>query len=152
MRVLSILVISCLTIFACKPTSSADSITSENPEMAIKTLEDSVLAIHDEIMPKMMEITELTTQLRAIKATVKENEDEKFVSPDGLEPLMGALKLAEQGMWDWMKAYSDTKPTLKEDQLIPFYKSQLELIQKVKQDMISSIERTQAWLATQPKN
>ena len=70
-----------------------------------------------------------------------------MVSPDGLEELMGSLKLAEQGMWDWMKAYSDTKPTIKEDQMKSFYESQLETINKIKQDMLGSIEKAQTWLA-----
>jgi hypothetical protein len=113
----------------------------------LKTLEHQVMAVHDEVMPKMADITKLTAQLRAVKNSIKENQDGKMVSPDGLDELMGSLKLAEQGMWDWMKAYSDTKPTIKEDQLKSFYKSQLETITKVKQDMLGSIERAQTWLA-----
>ncbi|MBP6680579.1 MAG: hypothetical protein KA166_05270, partial [Saprospiraceae bacterium] len=143
MRVLSSILFASLLLLSCKPSTDAGNTSSEDSANDLKALEDQVMAIHDEVMPKMADITKLTAELRAIKATIKENPDGKMVSPDGLEELMGSLKLAEQGMWDWMKAYSDTKPTIKEDQLKSFYKSQLETVTKVKQDMLGSIEKAQ---------
>ena len=87
----------------------------------IKAYEDSLLAVHDEVMPRMKEIQDLSTELRKIKAGLKENEMGKIESPEGLDATLESLKLADQGMWDWMKSYSDTKKTLKEDQLMPFF-------------------------------
>ncbi|HQW01547.1 MAG TPA: hypothetical protein PLR30_03680 [Saprospiraceae bacterium] len=147
MRVLSSILFASLLLLSCKPSTDAGNTSSEGSANDLKALEDQVMAIHDEVMPKMADITKLTAELRAIKATIKENPDGKIVSPDGLEELMGSLKLAEQGMWDWMKAYSDTKPTIKEDQMKSFYESQLETINKIKQDMLGSIEKAQTWLA-----
>lgn len=147
MRVLSSILFASLLLLSCKPSTDAGNTSSEGSANDLKALEDQVMAIHDEVMPKMADITKLTAELRTIKATIKENPDGKMVSPDGLEELMGSLKLAEQGMWDWMKAYSDTKPTIKEDQMKSFYESQLETINKIKQDMLGSIEKAQSWLA-----
>ena len=147
MRVLSSILFASLLLLSCKPSTDAGNTSSEGSANDLKALEDQVMAIHDEVMPKMADITKLTAELRVIKATIKENPDGKIVSPDGLEELMGSLKLAEQGMWDWMKAYSDTKPTIKEDQMKSFYESQLETINKIKQDMLGSIEKAQTWLA-----
>jgi hypothetical protein len=147
MRVLSSILFASLLLWSCKPSTGADNTSSDGATNDLKALEDQVMAVHDEVMPKMADITKLTAELRTIKATIKENPDGKMVSPDGLEELMGSLKLAEQGMWDWMKAYSDAKPTIQEDQLKSFYTSQLETINKVKQDMLGSIEKAQTWLA-----
>jgi len=147
MRVLTSILFASLLLLSCKPSTDAGNTSSEGSANDLKALEDQVMAIHDEVMPKMADITKLTAELRAIKSTIKENPDGKIVSPDGLEELMGSLKLAEQGMWDWMKAYSDTKPTIKEDQMKSFYESQLETINKIKQDMLGSIEKAQTWLA-----
>ena len=147
MRVLSSILFASLLLLSCKPSTDAGNASSEGSANDLKALEDQVMAIHDEVKPKMADITKLTAEIREIKATIKENPDGKIVSPDGLEEMMGSLKLAEQGMWDWMKAYSDTKPTIKEDQMKSFYESQLETINKIKQDMLGSIEKAQTWLA-----
>lgn len=147
MRVLSSILFASLLLWSCKPSTDGGNTSTEGTANDLKVLEDQVMAVHDEVMPKMADITKLIAELRAVKATIKENPEGKLVSPDGLEELMGSLKLAEQGMWDWMKAYSDAKPTIKEDQLKSFYQSQLETITKVKQDMLGSIEKAQTWLA-----
>jgi hypothetical protein len=147
MRVLSSMLFAFILLWSCKPSAGADTTSTEGTANDLKALEDQVMAVHDEVMPKMSEITRLTGDLRAIKDKVSENPDGKIVSPDGLEELMGSLKLAEQGMWDWMKAYSDTKPTIKEDQLKSFYEGQLITINKIKKDMLESIQKTETWLA-----
>ncbi len=147
MRVLLLMIFCCFSVLACKPDASTDSTSGDSPSNELKMLEDKVLAIHDEVMPKMKDITDITAQLRAIKAGIKETPEGKLESPDGLEQVMGSLKLAEQGMWDWMKAYSDQKATLKEDQLKSFYEKEMVIVTKVKEDMLSSIEKAQAWLA-----
>ena len=147
MRVLPFFVFFCFSIIACKPSSTTDATTAKSPEAELKMLEDSVLAIHDELMMKMNDITHLATQLREIKSKVKETPEGNFESPEGLEEAIGSLKLAEQGMWDWMKYYSDTKATLTDDQLKSFYEKQLELILKIRQDILSGIEKAQTWIA-----
>lgn len=147
MRVLTTIFFASLLLLSCKRSTSAENTSTEGATADLKALEDQVMAVHDEVMPKMADITKLTAELRAIKAKIKENPDGKMVSPDGLEELMGSLKLAEQGMWDWMKAYSDTKPTIQADQLKSFYEGQLITINKIKQDMLGSIEKTEIWLA-----
>lgn len=147
MRVLTSILFASILLLSCKPSTGADNTSTEGTANDIKALEDQVMAVHDEVMPKMADITRLTGDLRAIKDKVTESPEGKLVSPDGLEELMASLKLAEQGMWDWMKAYSDAKPTIKEDQLKSFYEGQLITITKIKQDMLSSIEKTETWLA-----
>lgn len=131
---------------SCKQASTTSDTTSGDA----KTLEAKVMTLHDEVMPKVNEISDLGAQLRKYKAALPESADGRIDSPDGLDQVMESLKLSEQGMWEWMKAYSDAKPTLTEDQVQPFMEKQLEILKKVDGDMTASIEKAKAWIAAHP--
>jgi hypothetical protein len=149
MKILSSLILFLTLLVACKPGASSD--TAEDVQhMDDKALEAKVLTIHDEIMPRMNEIGHLSFQLRKIVTDMKETPEGTIESPAGLDAVVTDLKLAEHDMWDWMKSYSDTKATLTPEQLRPFLEKELQKINKVKADMISSIENAQAWLAANP--
>lgn len=151
MRVVLLLFFAFSLLFSCKPNVATEQGATEEIPADIQALENQVMAVHDEVMPKMKNINDLSSQLRAIRASLKESETGKVESPAGLDEVQSALKLAEQGMWDWMKSFSDTKATLQVDQLKPFYEKELEKINKVKRDMLDAIEKATAWLATHPK-
>lgn len=140
-----------VTTLACKQTASDATTTDQIPADNLAAIEAQVMAIHDEVMPKMQDITKMLATLRSYKDGAGETPEGKLVYPHGLDDVMGELKLAEQGMWDWMKAYSDTKAKLPADQLESFYKKELESVTKVKNDMLSSLEKGQAWLDENPK-
>lgn len=151
MRILLFTLLVALTWVACKTGSSGDTNAADQGSSDVKTLEAQVMAIHDEVMPKMNDIGHLSAQLRRIKADLEETPEGKIESPDGLDQAMESLKLAEQGMWDWMKSYSDTKKTLGEDQLKSFMEGEMIKVTKVKTDMLAAIEKAQAWLAANPQ-
>jgi hypothetical protein len=150
MRVLTFFFLFCLVWISCKPGGSAEGATGDKPQTEVEALESQVMAIHDEVMPKMSDINHLSGELRKYKAGLKENEVGKLESPDGLDQVIESLKMAEQGMWDWMKSFGDTKATLTDDQLKSFYEKELEKVTRVKSDMLTSIEKAQAWLAAHP--
>lgn len=112
----------------------------------IKAYEDSLLAVHDEVMPRMKEIQDLSTELRKIKAGLKENEMGKIESPEGLDATLESLKLADQGMWDWMKNYHDGRDSVPNDQLMPYLENQMGQVQNVKKQIEESIAKAEAWL------
>ncbi|HEY3387905.1 MAG TPA: hypothetical protein VGK46_15435 [Saprospiraceae bacterium] len=151
MRVLPFFLLIVSLLFSCKPGASSEKDGTSGASQDLQALEKEVMAIHDEVMPKMKDINDLSAKLREIKSRFKEEESGKLNTPAGFEEVQGALKLAEQGMWDWMKSYSDTKVTLQEDQLKPFYEKELEKINKVKEDMLGAIEKAQTWIAAYPK-
>lgn len=140
-----------ISAMACKQAATEESTTEQIPADNLAAIEAQVMAIHDEVMPKMQDITKMLATLRSYKEGASETPEGKIVYPRGLDDVMGELKLAEQGMWDWMKAYSDTKAELPADQLESFYKKELESVTKVKNDMLSSLEKGQAWLDENPK-
>ena len=140
---------SCLVIVAACNSKQADQETdTHGDDMA--ALEAEVLAIHDEVMPRMSEINKLSSQLRKIRESLGETSEGKPATIEGLEETFQALRNSEQGMMDWMKSYGEAKKTVPEDGLKDFYLRELEKIKKVKDDMLSSIDAANAWLAAHP--
>lgn len=150
MRVLVFFFVSLAGFTACKNTGTTDSSEADGTS-DLKTLEAQVMAIHDEVMPKLNDINHLNAQLRRVTEGYVVTESERVMQPEGLEAVKESLKMAEHGMWDWMKSFNDTKETLTEDQLEAFYKSELTRINKVKTDILTSIEEAKAWIAAHPQ-
>lgn len=141
-----------LTIFlpafflCCKQAPATGDVSSVDA----KDLETQVMTLHDEVMPKVNDISALSSQLRKLKASLPESAEGQKETPEGLDQVLESLKLSEQGMWDWMKAYSDEKAKLTEDQVGPFMEKQLDILKKVDTDMTSSIEKAKNWIAAHP--
>lgn len=141
-----------LTIFlpafflCCKQAPATGDVSSADA----KDLETQVMTLHDEVMPKVNDISALSAQLRKLKTSLPESAEGQKEIPDGLDKVLESLKLSEQGMWDWMKAYSDEKAKLREDQVVPFMEKQLEILKKVDTDMSTSIEQAKNWIAAHP--
>lgn len=131
-------------VFACKPGGGKE--TSTDGAVDIKAYEDSLLAVHDEVMPRLSEIQSLSNELRKVKAGIKENEQGKLESPAGLDETLEALKLADQGMWDWMKNYHDGRDSIPKENLMPYLENQMGQIQNVKKQIEDSIAKAEAWL------
>src|SRR6187402_1890683 len=121
MKVLPFFLFAFLLLQACKPNSATESGATSSETQGDQSMENKVMAIHDEVMPKMKDINDLSAQLRTVRQNLKEGEDGKLITPVGLDDAMSSLKLADQAMWDCMKAYGDTKATLPADQLNSFY-------------------------------
>lgn len=126
--------------------SSADT----NDSTGLGAMETEVLAIHDEVMPRMTEINKLSSQLRQIKASAGETEEGKPAVIEGLDEALQNLREAEQSMMDWMKEYGEGKEKAGPDGLKAFYEQELEKIKVVKANMLSSIDAANAWLAAHP--
>jgi len=141
MRIFILAGISVLFLFSCKPSDKATE-TSTDP----KVLEEQVMAIHDEVMPKLSDIQDLSSQLRKIRAEIPENTQGKVVTPEGMDDIMESLKLADQSMWDWMDQYGKQHDSIPADQLIPFLNRQMELVKSVETKVNTSITKAQDWL------
>jgi hypothetical protein len=144
MRIFVFCTISFLFLWSCKPSGNS---SEGNPQVDTKALEDQLMAIHDEVMPRLTDIQHLTGELRKIKSTVRESQEGKMIFPEGLEQNLESLKLAEQGMWDWMKGYHDSRDSIPAEQLKPFLDKQMELIKSVQTGINTSIDNAQKWLA-----
>lgn len=141
MRILFLPFLTLLVLFSCKPAEKPAETSNDT-----KAVEDQLMALHDEVMPKLTNMQTLSADLRKIKSAIPENSEGKIVSPDGLDQNIEGLRLAEQGMWDWMKQYHDQRDSIPADQLKPFLDHQMELMKSVENGVNTSIANAEAWL------
>ncbi len=96
---------------------------------------NKVLAIHDEVMPKMGYISSLQRTLRAFLDTSTLQSDTIQIRSTII-----FLANAEEGMWEWMnqikKPDQNDVPTAK-----TYLENEMQKIIKVKEDMLQSIEQ-----------
>lgn len=85
--------------YSCTSTSTEQDCTSD--ECLKKEAYDKVIAVHDEVMPKMAYISELKGQI----------EERMNASADSLvinewKSLMINLDVADEAMWVWMRQFN----------------------------------------------
>jgi hypothetical protein len=111
----------------------------KNGEDKQKVMIDEVMAIHDEVMPKMDDIMTLKSSLdSAIK-----------VSPDSVKAkqLYSALDSADNQMMDWMQAYNpDQVKGKSEEEVTKYYADEKAKISSVKELTNKSIEEAKGFL------
>lgn len=139
-------------IISCKPKAAEEtSVEVEMPGEAtlpaeFQAYDDQIMKVHDEVMPKMSEISRLGTQLKDIKSKAGENA----AGMEGLDEAIESLRKAEEWMMDWMKNYHDTKASLTPEHMPKFFEKEMQKIDNVKSTMLNSIDQANEWLATHP--
>ncbi|WP_224488555.1 hypothetical protein [Robertkochia flava] len=85
-----VLIVVCLIAFSCKQEKA-------NVEEPSKM--EEVMAIHDEVMPKMTTISKLVGELKPIADTAQAGSPYEIAMKD--------LQAAHKSMMDWMKGFGD---------------------------------------------
>lgn len=96
-----------------------------------------VMAIHDEVMPRMDDIYRIQTRLK------KELEDAENLPEEKrkeLEEKILRLEEASRSMMVWMREFNPAIDSLDEDGIRAYYKQQKDKIEQVKEDMLSAIQ------------
>jgi hypothetical protein len=104
-----------------------------------KVMIDEVMAIHDEVMPKMDEIMALKSSL----------DSASKVSPDSVKAreLSTALETADNEMMDWMEEYNpDLMKGKSNEEITKYYADEKAKITTVKTLTDKSIEEAKAFL------
>lgn len=104
-----------------------------------KKMIEEVMAVHDEVMPKMDEIMTLKGQLDSVAK----------VSPDSVKAkdLYVALDSADVKMSDWMSGYNpDGVKGKSEEEVLKYYEEEKNKIVKVKELTNTSIEEAKTFL------
>ncbi len=118
--------------------------TTENK---IEGLQDEIMAIHDEIMPKMGEImnlkNDLATNLKATDSTSANYSTIKLKS----DSLAYLLTEADNGMMDWMDEYNaDTLKAISVEDGEKYLMEQKNKINSLKEITIKNIEGAKKYL------
>lgn len=126
-------IISSFFLFSCGGEQKAKVVDPA------QKLYDEVIAIHDDVMPKMSDIHRLKKELR----TKMKNDS---LAPDHTA-ILDALKdldMADDGMMDWM---AELKVPEAEPAKTTYLNEQMVAIKKVRDDMLSSIENAKKELS-----
>lgn len=135
-------------LFACEPKSATNAThshsnhaqaetTSENPEVA--QLEKEVLAIHDEVMPKMDDLMRLKRKAKVQLAKDSVSSSQK----QPLQTLIQELEAADEAMMHWMRNYDhDLQGKLPEEKL-NYLQAEKVKITKVKQQMLQTLAKAE---------
>lgn len=132
-------VVLLFAVIACKETKKADGHTNDQMKQ--------VMAIHDEVMPKMGIFGKLVKELKSKEDSTAMGLEYKQARED--------LQAAHKNMMDWMKGFGDRfdsdeilngKALSKEKQA--WLDEEEEKIKKVHRDINSSINKAEALLST----
>lgn len=102
-------------------------------------LEAEVIAIHDEVMPKMGDMHVARKNLRKVLSST---EDEKLKSK--IMEMISDLESADEGMMEWMNNW---KVPENEPDKTAYLLEEKDKITKVKIDMISSLKNANSFIA-----
>ena len=100
----------------------------------VKKLEDEVMAIHDEVMPK---ITDLFSAKKELEIALKNGADSITVFS-----LLKELDGADESMQMWMEEYEMPDESLDKALKMSYLNEEKSKITKVKESILASIDKT----------
>ncbi len=108
-----------------------------------------IMAVHEEIMPKMSEINRLKRQLGRYKDLVSEDNAEM---KDSLINTILMLSKMEDGMSDWMDHYKYPNPDVTHEEMIKYLTGQRDSVKHLSDDIYMSIAVANGFLKNAPKD
>lgn len=111
-------------------------------------LQKKVMEVHDEVMPKMEEIHRLKRDLVIRREQMRSVGDStSAVLIKQIDKQLLSLQDADNAMMDWM--YEFKPPSEEDEKAIEYLKSMQVSIEKVKEKMLSSIDKAKDLLNEQ---
>lgn len=119
---------------------SGESGTNASPEGGNQKLYEEVMAVHDDVMPKMDDIYKLKRKLKEELSSNNLDADRRKVIEDAIKN----LDIASEGMMEWMRNFNPLPDSAGQDKARDYLLAEKDKIQRVKDDMLKSIETAQA--------
>ena len=114
----------------------------------VNTLKEEVIALHDEVMPRMGELSELSAEIKSMRDAVKTDTSANAqASTQTMTMQIKALEDAHEAMMEWMAEYEpmyDQEHHV--DSAVAYYTQQKQEIGSVKKTMEKSIEDAKRYL------
>ena len=127
-------------IYGCSGTTNDQECTSD--ECLKQQAYDKVIAVHDEVMPKMSYISELKGQIEERMNT----KTDSLVIADW-QNLMVNLDVADEAMWVWMRQFNSDLEDISIDEALAYLKSEQENIDEVAHKINDAIAEAEDKLA-----
>ena len=105
-----------------------------------ESLYKEVITVHDEVMPKMEQVSKLSQDLKAKAQSISSNPSSDKSSLVPINKSIEDLNNASRSMMKWMREFNTSYDTLPEEVSIKYLKEEKLEIDQVKKDMIKAIE------------
>lgn len=103
----------------------------------LQTLKDEVIAVHDEVMPKIGELRKTRMALQALADSVMVSDSTQAMK---LISLASDISAANEGMMQWMRAFEPEFEGTNEE-IEAYLEDQKVMVQKVRDDMNGSLAK-----------
>ncbi len=105
-----------------------------------QALYDSVMQVHDEVMPKMDALYNLARKLRDKAANTPDlsEAEQETLTDAALE-----VEIAQEGMMAWMRNFDPIPDTEGEDKARAYLEDQMEKIEKVRDDIYAALKHAE---------
>ena len=137
-------------LLSCTPPEreNTDNVPSEPPaeERAEKALQDEVIGIHDEVMPKMDNLMRLKMKLQVKIDSLRESNSTEKAKIDELLRLTNRLQKADSAMMTWMRQFKMVRDSVSHEQRMEYLEAEKERIEEVKRKMNESLEEASKFL------
>lgn len=121
---------------------------SEKKQPIQDALKDKVMAIHDEIMPKMGDIMKYKKELNAkIKALTEAGSEENADQIDELTKAVEGLENSHEGMMNWMHQYNSDFEDKVQEEVMAYLKDQMTKIEDVAKTTNSALKKAEELMA-----
>ena len=120
--------------FACKTGPNQSELDAQQQAW------EEMMAIHDEVMPKMSEMNQVVREFTGIE------EKEQALFEQYRERILASkerIEAAEEAMFSWMneiKQLEQLRETMSHEEILAYLAAEKEKISKVKADMLGSLE------------
>ena len=106
-------------------------------ESRTDVLREKVMAIHDEVMPKMNDLHKLKKQL---EEEIKNSPDLVAERKEQIENQLKQVNEASEGMMQWMRQFNPEDFKADKEEYLKYLNEELEKVSKVKEDMLKALE------------
>lgn len=137
MKTLTYIFFLSLLTFSCAPETEKEQ----------EDLKKEIMAIHDELMPRMENIHNLKQELEENKGYLTRDSleaDSTQMPTTNVDSLINALEDADESMMSWMRGYNNfDNDNLSHEEQMAWLKKEREKIEEVRLKVISSIMEAQ---------
>ena len=131
-------VLFAFALISCNKSGRDATASDPVDDESNQALYEQVMNIHDEVMPKMDDLYRLKKQLQdQMAANPSLPEEEKQAMGQTIQQ----LDSANTSMMVWMRQFDPPKDSSNQEALREYLETQLELVKKMREDVMQALER-----------
>ncbi|MDO9551036.1 hypothetical protein [Rhodonellum sp.] len=119
---------------------------SPNDEESNDLLKEEVIAIHDEVMPKMGELKSLHKEILLKIDLLKSDSSKNAADIQELQVLANNLDASFEGMFIWMRQFKSTYEGMNEEEITQYLLEQKKMVEKVNLDIKKNLAEAKSEL------